>query len=81
MKNIVEFKSVSFAYEQLTVLEDVTLSIPQGEFASIVGPNGGGKTTMLKLMLGLLTPKRGEVKLLGDLPHKTRQRVGYTPQF
>ena len=78
---IIEFESVTFAYEQFPVLENVNLSIPRGEFASIVGPNGGGKTTMLKLMLGLLVPQKGEIRLFGDLPRRTRKKVGYTPQF
>ncbi|MCL2305869.1 MAG: ABC transporter ATP-binding protein [Planctomycetaceae bacterium] len=78
---VVEFQSVSFAYEQQLVLENVSLSIQRGDFASIVGPNGGGKTTMLKLMLGLLTPKSGTVLLFGETPKRTRNRVGYTPQF
>ena len=78
---VVEFQSVSFAYERQLVLEKVSLSIQQGDFVSIVGPNGGGKTTMLKLMLGLLTPKTGAVRLFGETPRRTRKRVGYTPQF
>ena len=78
---IVEFESVTFAYEQFPVLENVNLSIPRGEFASIVGPNGGGKTTMLKLILGLLVPLKGEIRLFGDTPRRTRNKVGYTPQF
>ena len=78
---VVEFQSVSFAYERQLVLEKVSLSIRQGDFASIVGPNGGGKTTMLKLILGLLTPKTGTVSLFGETPKRTRKRVGYTPQF
>ncbi len=78
---ILELQSVAFAYERLPVLEDVTLSIPKGEFASVVGPNGGGKTTLLKLILGLLQPDRGEIRLFGEPPRQTRKRVGYTPQF
>ena len=81
MPSIVEFQSVSFAYEQQPVLENVSFAIPRGDFASIVGPNGGGKTTMLKLILGLLTPKSGSIMLFGDQPKRSRKRVGYTPQF
>ena len=78
---VVDFQSVSFAYEQQLVLENASFSIQPGDFVSIVGPNGGGKTTMLKLMLGLLTPKVGTVLLFGEMPQRTRKRVGYTPQF
>ncbi|HPQ38007.1 MAG TPA: ATP-binding cassette domain-containing protein [Synergistaceae bacterium] len=65
---ILEFHNVSFGYENRRVLEDVTLSVSSREFASIVGPNGGGKTTLLKLALGLLTPRKGRVTLFGTSP-------------
>jgi zinc transport system ATP-binding protein len=69
-----------FSYDGYPVLEDVNLSIPQGDFVSVIGPNGGGKTTLLKLMLGLLRPSRGEVQIFGLNPEKARPRVGYMPQ-
>ena len=47
----------------------------------IIGPNGGGKSTLLKVILGLITPDKGIVKLLGDKPEKTRRYVGYVPQY
>jgi len=73
-------KDLSFSYDGHPVLEDVNLSIPQGDFASILGPNGGGKTTLLKLVLGLIRPVRGEVRVLGVSPEEARPRVGYMPQ-
>ena len=57
-------KDLSFSYDGYPVLEDVNLSIPQGDFVCVVGPNGGGKTTLLKLMLGLLKPSRGDIRVL-----------------
>jgi len=77
---ILEFEDLSFAYESRPVLEGVNLFVGPREFASIVGPNGGGKTTLLKLALGLLTPSRGRVLLFGASPEEGRHRVGYTPQ-
>ena len=78
---IVDLQSVTFSYDgQAPALEDVSLKIAPGEFASIVGPNGGGKTTLVRLMLGLLHPQKGTVKLFGQQPEKTRLFVGYTPQ-
>jgi zinc transport system ATP-binding protein len=71
---------VWFSYDGHPVLEDVNLSIPQGDFVSVVGPNGGGKTTLLKLILGLLRPSRGEVRVFGLNPEKARPRIGYMPQ-
>lgn len=78
--NIVVLKDVSFAYNNEPVLDHVNLSIKEGEFASIVGPNGGGKSTLLKLLLGLLHPNSGEIRVFGKPPDKTHQRIGYMPQ-
>ncbi len=77
----ISFDSVTFSYGGPNVLEDATFSVAQGDFVSIVGPNGGGKTTMLKLMLGLLTPQQGTIRLLDGPPKYARRQVGYTPQF
>lgn len=73
-------RQVTFAYNNHPVLEDVDLTIHAGDFAAVIGPNGGGKTTLLKLLLGLLRPQKGSVTLLGDTPSKTVHRVGYVPQ-
>jgi zinc transport system ATP-binding protein len=77
----IRMKNVSFTYKQQAILENVTLSIPHREFASIVGPNGGGKTTLLKLLLGLIQPDRGNINVLGTTPEKARGRMGYMPQY
>lgn len=77
---VIELRNVSFAYDGPRVLEDVSLTVRRGEFACIVGPNGGGKSTLLKLMLGLLEPQSGEVRLLGQPPRVARRRIGYLPQ-
>ncbi|MBU1342509.1 MAG: ABC transporter ATP-binding protein [Proteobacteria bacterium] len=74
-------ENVSFAYKHRNILEDVDLFIHKGEFASIVGPNGGGKTTLLKLILGLIKPDKGEICILGKAPDKVRQQIGYMPQY
>jgi zinc transport system ATP-binding protein len=80
---IVEIKNVSFSYPPLEVLEDVNLTVKKGEFLAIIGPNGGGKTTLLKIILGLLKPQKGEVyvagKRIGEL-RKWRSKIGYVPQ-
>jgi zinc transport system ATP-binding protein len=62
-------------------LEEVNLSIAPREAVCIVGPNGGGKTTLVKLILGLLSPERGEVRLFGQPPRRARLRAGYMPQY
>ncbi len=71
---------LSFAYDGPLVLRDVNLTVQEGEFVGIVGPNGGGKTTLLKLILGLLEPTGGEVRVFGERPQKARRRCGYVPQ-
>lgn len=81
MADAVRFESVSFAYERAAVLEDVSFSVASGEFFGLIGPNAAGKSTLLKLILGLLDPKRGQVRVLGRKPRITRQRIGYVPQF
>ena len=71
---------VRFGYGGNPVVEDADFDIFPGESVCVVGPNGGGKTTLLKLMLGLLTPDSGRIRILGDAPRKARRRVGYVPQ-
>jgi len=72
-------KDVSFSYGSSMVLENVNLSIGKHEFVSIVGPNGGGKSTLLKLMLGLLNPTQGEISVFGGKAANARRRIGYRP--
>jgi zinc transport system ATP-binding protein len=78
--SIVEIKDVWFAYNGQTVLEDVSLDIRQGDFIAMIGPNGGGKTTLLKLMLGLLKPAKGSIRVLGDTTEKASHHIGYVSQ-
>lgn len=77
---VVEIDAVTFAYEQQPVLEDVSLRIEHDDFLGIIGPNGGGKTTLLKLIMGLLTPRQGTIRVLGQPPQRVRRRIGYVPQ-
>jgi zinc transport system ATP-binding protein len=76
----IEMIGVNFAYDAHPVLLDVDVTVPLGDLAAIVGPNGGGKTTLLKLMLGLLEPDCGEVRIFGKPPHEVTRRMGYVPQ-
>ena len=77
---VVSLKDVSFAYDSVPVLEHVSLSIAPREWACMVGPNGGGKTTLLRLMLGLLRADEGEVSIFGRPPRCGAFRIGYMPQ-
>lgn len=76
----IENASYSYGAEFPPALENATLSISRGSFAALVGPNGGGKSTLVRIILGLLKPQTGVVKLFGESPEKTRRRVGYAPQ-
>ncbi len=77
---IVEIDHVTFSYNGEPVLHDVSMVIRHGDFIAMIGPNGGGKTTLLKLTLGLLTPMQGEIRINGLPPHKASACIGYVPQ-
>jgi zinc transport system ATP-binding protein len=76
----IEVKGVSFSYNGSPVLEQVNLTVQAKDFVIIVGPNGGGKTTLLKLILGQIIPSKGEILVFGEPPKKIRHRVGYVQQ-
>lgn len=77
---VVCFKGVSFRYGRTLVIEDADFDIYAGESVCVVGPNGGGKSTLLKLMLGLLKPDEGAIHVFGKSATAGRSRVGYVPQ-
>ncbi|MDY0012234.1 MAG: ATP-binding cassette domain-containing protein [Rhodocyclaceae bacterium] len=77
----IRLEKVSFAYQGIPALEDVSLDVEEGEFLGLVGPNGGGKSTLLRLVLGLLVPDRGRIDVFGEPPARARQALGYVPQF
>lgn len=81
MKNVIaELRDLCFSYSGREVLHDIDLDIVAGDFVAVVGPNGGGKTTLLKLIIGLLKPTRGTVRLAPDMPTKKDVEIGYVPQ-
>ena len=77
---VIEISHLSFSYNGSTVLDDVTLSIGEKEFVAVIGPNGGGKTTLIKLMLGLLKPDSGDIRIFNKPPETVSHRIGYVPQ-
>jgi zinc transport system ATP-binding protein len=79
---IIELDRVCFSYNSEEVIKDVSLQIHRGDYVGIVGPNGGGKSTLLKLMLGILKAKDGTVKLFGKDIQDFKQwsKIGYVPQ-
>lgn len=81
MKVAIRFLDVSFSYEQVSVLDKASFHVHEGEFAAIVGQNGSGKTTVLKLIMGLERPSGGQVEVLGGSAYAARPHVGYVPQL
>ena len=81
MEKAIEIRSLSVAYNRRPAVEDVTLSVPRGAMVGVVGPNGGGKSTLLKAVLGLVPRLHGEVEVLGrPVDRRARRLVGYVPQ-
>lgn len=80
MQNEITIKNLYFGYDSVDILQDVTLEYAKKDFLSIIGPNGGGKSTLLKIMIGLLEPKSGSVLLFGKKPEEVSHRISYVPQ-
>lgn len=76
-----EFDAVCFSYTQEEVLHNVNLKVETGSLVAVVGPNGGGKSTLVKMALGLLKPRRGAVWVWGNAPERMRCKIGYVPQY
>ncbi len=76
----IEFNHVWFSYDSHVVLRDVSFTIREKDFFALIGPNGGGKTTLLKLCVGLLRPHKGYIRIYGEEPEKMRKILGYVPQ-
>lgn len=78
----IKLDNISFAYGDNSVLENLSFTVSKGEYLGIIGPNGGGKTTLIKIILGLLHPTSGTVSLFGTDQHdfKEKYRIGYVPQ-
>ena len=76
----IDVRNVCFFRPGREVLHDVSFSVAPNALVAVVGPNGGGKTTLLKLLLGGLAPACGEIRIFGEPPAAARARVGYVPQ-
>lgn len=83
MKNIISIENVSFAYNKENVLQDIILSIDEGDFVGIIGCNGSGKSTLMKLLIGQLNPSKGKIKLFSEDLDKSNNlnKIGYVPQI
>jgi zinc transport system ATP-binding protein len=79
-REVISVEHLWAGYDSGPVLEDINLSVKELDFVGLIGPNGGGKTTLLKVLLGLLPPMRGEVRIMGQSAKEGRRYVGYVPQ-
>ena len=78
----VEIDKVSFSYNNLKVIDELSLRVPRGISFGLLGPNGAGKTTLIRLLVGLLRPRFGSIRILGQKPsRKMAHLIGYMPQL
>jgi len=80
MDRVINCENVTYGYDDVPVLKNATFNVNRGEFIGVIGPNGGGKTTLLKLILGFLKPDSGVVQLFGGEPRVNLGKVAYVPQ-
>ncbi|MCI1965438.1 MAG: ABC transporter ATP-binding protein [Oscillospiraceae bacterium] len=80
-EEIIHIQHLSVQYGSLPALTDVNLTVKSGEYLGIIGPNGGGKTTLLRSILGLVPTCAGTIRICGKAPGRTGTLVGYVPQF
>jgi len=78
---VIDIHGLSFSYGSVPTLSGIDLQVTEGEFLGIVGPNAGGKSTLLKLILGLLKPQSGRIEVLGRTPCAASRLLGYVPQY
>jgi zinc transport system ATP-binding protein len=81
LKPVIDIQSVSYSYGSVPTLSGIDLQVAEGEFLGVVGPNAGGKSTLLKLILGLLQPQSGSLRVLGRGPRAASRLLGYVPQY
>jgi len=78
--SVIAIENLSFSYDRDVILENIDLHVEELDFLAIIGPNGGGKSTLLKLILGMNKSKKGSIKVFGKAPAKNLSLIGYVPQ-
>ena len=81
MNPVIDIRSLNFSYGRVPTLSCIDLQVAEGEFLGIVGPNAGGKSTLLKLILGLLQPQSGSLRVFDRSPSSASRLLGYVPQY
>jgi len=77
---LLQVENLNFSYDREPILQEVNLEVNEHEFVAVIGPNGGGKSTLLKLIMGQLQPAGGRISVLGKSPRDARHAIGYVPQ-
>jgi zinc transport system ATP-binding protein len=80
VEHVIKIDGVSLSFGGVSVLENISLAVERGDFLAVLGPNGGGKSTLLKIILGLIKPNEGSVRVLGSPAGEAGGRIGYLPQ-
>ncbi len=78
--SVISIKNLSFSYDKQQVLDNINLEVERNDFLAIIGPNGGGKSTLLKSILGINRVSQGKISVLGEAPSKNLSHIGYVPQ-
>jgi zinc transport system ATP-binding protein len=81
LNSVIDIHSLNFSYGSVPTLSGIDLQVDEGEFLGIVGPNAGGKSTLLKLILGLLRPQSGSIQVLNRSARAASRLLGYVPQY
>ena len=80
-RDVLTVENVSFSYGSRPVFRDISFTIYEGDYVTVLGPNGGGKSTLAKLMTGLLVPASGRIRVRGVTPKNAGHLTGYVPQY
>ena len=74
--SVIQINDVSYSYDKDLILDNINLKVEEKDFLAIIGPNGGGKSTLLKLILGLIKPQKGSITVLDKAPSKSLSHIG-----
>lgn len=81
MNKAIEIEHLTVSYREHPAITDINLTVNKGDFLGIIGPNGGGKSTLMKSILGIIPKNSGTIKIFGESVEKSRDKIGYVPQF
>ncbi len=80
-QTVITAEHLTFSYGSSPIFSDLSFEVHAHEMVTVVGPNGGGKTTLLQLLLGFIEPESGSIRIMGHSPHEAGAHIGYVPQY